>query len=119
MKNIITVTALLSAFLSLSYAIWQKRTTDNKVRDAKIQTMQQKISTQHVFMHPTEEVLKRYTRKSCISIAEQIKTNTFSDDDYGNYSRECAIVVLKSLAKNMPENVKLSDYFEGKKETDK
>ena len=77
MKNIITITALLSAFLSFAYAIWQKRTTDSKVRDAKIQTMQQKVSTQNVFIHPTEEFLKRYTRNSCIGIADQIKTNTF------------------------------------------
>ena len=117
MNKIITLAALLFAGLSLAYAIWQKRTAEGKVREAETRGMQQRISEQDVFPHPTKEFLERYTRNSCIGIADQIKTNAFSDDDYGNYSRECAIFVLNALAENMPENESLAEYFERKKES--
>ncbi|MDE6593582.1 MAG: hypothetical protein K2K57_11050 [Oscillospiraceae bacterium] len=114
MNKIITLTSLLFAALSLAYAIKQKRTLDRKVRDAEIKTMlgYRRISTQNVFMHPTEEVLKKFTRKSCLSIANQIDNNSYSDDEFGNLSRECAVVILESLAENIPENKSLADYFD-------
>lgn len=71
---------------------------------------------QESFPNPDEDSLKSFKRDSCINIAKQICTNSYSDDEYGNFSRECAVLILNSLAENMSENESLAEYFGRKKE---
>ena len=101
MNKIITLTSLLLALLSLAYAIWQKRTLDRKVREVR-----------HERIHPNNKSLEKFTRTCCINIAKQIETNSYSDDEYGDFSLECAVIVLRALAENMPDDVSLADYFD-------
>ena len=114
MNKIITLISLLTAVLSLANALSQKRKIYQKIRDTENRLMRelQKVPVKSVFLSPNKEFLKRYTKNSCKSIAQQLETNTFSDDEYGDYSRECAVVVLNALAENMPEGKTLADYFD-------
>lgn len=68
--------------------------------------------TQNIFPHPMCEDLKKLTAKSCIGIADQVETNTASNDDFGNYTREVVIVILKELANSMDSNESIAECFE-------
>ncbi len=67
---------------------------------------------QHTFPHPAEENLKSWTGESCRGIAEQIKTHSASDNDFGVLSMECAILILNKLADNMKADETLEEYFQ-------
>ncbi|MFR0737873.1 MAG: hypothetical protein ACLSHR_13530 [Oscillospiraceae bacterium] len=67
--------------------------------------------TQNIFPHPMCEDLKKLTAKSCIGIADQVETNTASNDDFGNYTREVVIVILKELANSMSPGESLDECF--------
>ncbi len=101
MNKIITFGSLLLAVSSLAYAIWQKSTLDRKIREVRLERI-----------HPNNESLEKFTRTSCINIAKQIETNSYSDDEYGDFSLECAAAVLKALAENIPDDVSLANYFD-------
>ena len=68
--------------------------------------------TQNIFPHPKRDDLKKLTAKGCICIADQVKTNTASNDDFGNYTREVVIVILKELANIMDPNESIAECFE-------
>ena len=68
--------------------------------------------TQNIFPHPKRDDLKKLTAKGCICIADQVKTNTASNDDFGNYTREVVIVILKELANSMDPNESIAECFE-------
>ncbi|MCH5199748.1 MAG: hypothetical protein J1F60_02220 [Oscillospiraceae bacterium] len=114
--KIITGIAFLTSVASLIYAMWQKKTTDDKVLTAEINTALKfrRVNEQYVFPHPTKETLKTLSGDSCSGIAYQIETNSYSDSDYGNLSRECAVFVLNELAANMKKDESLSEYFSRK-----
>ena len=40
-----------------------------------------------------------------------MKTNTASNDDFGNYTREVVIVILKELANSMSPDESLDECF--------
>lgn len=67
---------------------------------------------QNIFPHPKREDLKKLTAKGCICIADQVETNTASNDDFGNYTREVVIVILKELASSMDPCETLEQCFE-------
>lgn len=67
--------------------------------------------TQNIFPHPKRDDLKKLTAKGCICIANQVKTNTASNDDFGNYTREVVIVILKELANSMSPGESLDECF--------
>lgn len=116
MGNIITTVALTSAIISTAYAIWQKKSTQNKIFEARAEIINQlkPIREQNVFPHPCESDLKKMNKKTCVSIANQLDTNSYSSNDYGNLTRECAIMIIKELALNMNDEETLSEYFERK-----
>ncbi|MCH5192826.1 MAG: hypothetical protein J1F11_02620 [Oscillospiraceae bacterium] len=116
MKKIIFITACLSAIVSMTYAMWQKRTAENRILETEIKTMLKfrRVSKQDLFPQPTENDLQRFNGKSCKGIAYQLDNNTYSDDDYGNFSRECAALILNALAKNLPDGKSLAEYFSEK-----
>lgn len=66
---------------------------------------------QNIFPHPMCEDLKKLTAKGCTCIADQVKTNTASNDDFGNYTREVVIVILKELANSMSPGESLDECF--------
>lgn len=66
---------------------------------------------QHTFPHPVEENLKSWTGESCRGIAEQMKTHTASDNDFGVLSMECAILILNKLAESMNADETMEEYF--------
>ena len=99
---IITSVALVSAAASAAYAIWRLS----------------HIHKQYTFPHPTKEDFKEMNSKSCSGIAYQIDIHTYSHNDFGNLSRECAILILNGLAENMKDGETLSEYFERKGKED-
>ncbi len=118
---IVTSAALISAATSAAYAIWQKKHTKEKVLTAeaniiwKLSRLQKQ--KQDTFPHPTKEDFKKMNGKSCSGIAYQIEIHTYSQSDYGNLSRECAILILNALAENLKDGETLSEYF-NRKETE-
>ena len=64
-----------------------------------------------IFSKPTKESLAHMTANTCRGIAYQIQINTASDDDYGNLSRECAILILNKLAESMSDSETLADFL--------
>lgn len=117
MKNkigiIVTSAALVSAAASAAYAIWQKKHTEEKVHEAKANTIWQFrcVREQHTFPHPTEQDFKKITGKHCNGIAYQVNIDTYSDNDLGNFSREYAVLILNKLAENMTAGETISEYF--------
>lgn len=106
---IITSAALLSAVISCVYAHRIK----SKAKDEILNALQccRRVREQTVLPHPTKSDLRKVTNDGCRSIAYQIDNNTYSDDYFGNHSRECAMLILKSLAENMREGENLAEYF--------
>lgn len=113
---IVTSAALVSAVASVTYAIWQKRHTEDKVLEAEAKTIWRlrRVREQHTFPHPTEKDLEIFTGKHCNGVAYQVEKNSYSDDDLGNFSREYAIFILRKLSENMQDGETLSKYFERK-----
>ena len=97
---IITSAALMSAVISCLYA--QKVKSKAECR---------RVREQNIFPHPKKSDLERLTGKGCCCIAAHIDNNSYSDDDYGNYARECAVFILRSLADNMNDGETLAKYF--------
>ena len=58
-----------------------------------------------------DEDFDLFDSECCNSIAFQIENGTYSDTEFGDLSRECAIFILKGLAENMGEDETLSEYF--------
>lgn len=114
--KIITAAALLTSAASLIYAMWEKKTTDDKILTTELNTALKfkRVNEQNIFPHPTKETLKEISGDGCSGIAYQIETHTYSDSDYGNLSRECAVFVLNELATNMKKGESLSEYFSRK-----
>lgn len=106
---IITSAALLSAVISCLYAKTVKLKADIKVMNILLSS--RRVGEQNVFPHPTKDDLEDLTEKSCGGIAVQIEHNSYSDNDYGNYARECAAFILRSLADNMNSGETLAEYF--------
>lgn len=117
---IVTSAALLSAAASTVYAIWQKRHTEEKVLKAEADTIWRlrRVREQQTFSPPVKSDFDRMNGKSCSGIAYQIDIHTYSDSDFGNYSRECAILILNGLAENIKEGETLSEYFKRKEQED-
>lgn len=117
---IITSAALVSAAASAAYAIWQKKSTEKKVINAKADTIWRlsRIHKQYTFPHPTKEDFKGMNSKSCSGVAYQIDIHTYSHNDFGNLSREFAILILNELSENMKDGETLSEYFERKGKED-
>lgn len=113
---IVTSAALVSAVISAAYAIWQKKHTEKKVREAKAETIWRLrgVKEQHTFPHPTENDLEKFNEKYCIGLTYQLDNDTYSDNDLGNLARECAILILNGLAENMKDGETLSEYFQRK-----
>lgn len=111
--TIVTSAALAAAATSTAYAIWQKKHTDEKILEAKADTIWRlrRVGSQNSFPHPTKETLEKLTGNGCKSIAFQIGNNSYSDDDFGNLARECAVCILKELSESMRENETLAEYF--------
>jgi hypothetical protein len=68
--------------------------------------------TQNTFPHPQRGDLKRISAKGVDGIAYQIETNTASNDDFGNYTREVVILIFKELARSMDPCETLEQCFE-------
>ena len=68
-------------------------------------------SSQNAFPHPTSETLKKITSNSCRGIAHQIMTNTASTDDYGNLTREIAVLVFEMIADNMDKDENILEFI--------
>lgn len=117
---IVTSAALLSAAASTFYAIWQKRHTEEKVLKAEADTIWRlrRVREQDTFPHPSKKDFDHMNSKSCTGISYQIDIHTYSTSDYGNLSRECAILILNGLAENMKEGETLSEYFKRKEQED-
>lgn len=117
---IVTSAALVSAVASAAYALWQKSHTEEKVLEAEVNTMLRlrRVREQQTFSPPVKSDFDRMNGKSCSGIAYQIDIHTYSDSDFGNYSRECAILILNGLAENMKEGETLSEYFKRKEHED-
>lgn len=117
---IVTSAALVSAAASAAYALWQKSRTEEKVLKAKADTIWRlrRVREQHTFPHPNKNDFKHMNAKSCTGIAYQINIHTYSDSDFGNLSREYAILILSGLAENMKEDETLSKYFKRKEQED-
>lgn len=109
----ITSAALAAAATSTAYAIWQKKHTDEKILEAKADTIWRlrRVGSRNSFPHPTEGTIEKLTGNGCKSIAFQIGNNSYSDDDFGNLARECAVCILEKLAGSMRENETLAEYF--------
>lgn len=114
---IITLASLASAFISVVYAIQQKKNTEEKVLMAKADIVQQlkPVREQNTFPHPSKSDLMKANKKTCIGIAYQIDINTYSSNDFGIVTREYAVMILNELAKNMRDGETLSEYFERKR----
>lgn len=114
---IITLASLASAFISVVYAIQQKKTTEGKILMAKADIAQQlkPVREQNTFPHPSKSDLMKANKKTCIGIAYQIDINTYSSNDFGIVTREYAVMILNELAKNMRDGETLSEYFERKR----
>lgn len=117
---IVTSAALVSAAASAAYALWQKSHTEEKVLEAEVNTMLRlrRVREQQTFSHPIKSDFDRMNGKSCSGIAYQIDMHTYSDNDFGNFSRECAILILNGLAENIKEGETLSEYFKRKEQED-
>lgn len=117
---IVTSAALVSAAASAAYAIWQKKHIEDKILEVKVNTMLafKRVREQHIFPHPDKSNFEKMNGKSCADIAYQIDMHTYSDSDFGNFSRECAILVLNGIADNMKDGETLSEYFERKGKED-
>ena len=113
----ITSVSLLSALISLIYAIKQKNDTEEKVLMAQIDIAKhlKPVSEQDAFPPPSKSDLARTNKNTCIGIANQIDINTYSTNDYGNLTREYAAMILKELAQNMREGENLSEYLDRKR----
>ena len=113
---IVTSAALVSAAASAAYALWQKSHTKEKVLKAKADTIWRlrRVREQHTFPHPDKNDFRQMNAKSCTGIAYQIDIHTYSDSDFGNLSREYAILILNGLAENMKDGETLSEYFKRK-----
>ena len=104
---IVTSAALVSAAASAAYALWQKSRAEEKVLKAKADTIWRlrRVREQQTFSPPVKSDFDRMNGKSCSGIAYQIDIHTYSDSDFGNYSRECAILILNGLtAENLAES---------------
>lgn len=114
---IITLASLASAFISVVYAIHQKKNTEEKVLMAKADIAQQlkPVREQNTFPHPSKSDLMKANKKTCLGIAYQIDINTYSSNDFGIVTREYAVMILNELAKNMRDGETLSEYFERKR----
>lgn len=117
---IVTSAALVSAVASAAYAIWQKKHMEDKILEVKVNTMLafNRVREQHIFPHPDKSDFEKMNGKSCTGIAYQIDINTYSDCDFGNFSRECASFILNGLAENMKDGETLSEYFKRKRKED-
>lgn len=109
---IITLAALISAVISCLYAQRAKSKAEGEILN--ILQGCRRVREQNAFPHPTKNDLERLTGKGCSSIAAQIENNTYSDDDFGNHSRECAILILNEIVENMKDGETLSEYFSRK-----
>lgn len=116
---IVTSAALVSAVASAAYAIWQKKHTEKKLREAKAETIWRLrgVREQHTFPHPTEKDLEKFNEKYCIGLTYQLDNDTYSDNDLGNLAREYAIFIIGKLAKTLKDGETLSEYFK-RKETE-
>lgn len=117
---IVTSVALALSAASTVYAIWQKRHTEEKVMKAEADTIWRlrRIRGQHSLPHPNKKDFEQMDSKSCTGIAYQIDIHTYSVSDFGNHSRECAILILNGLAENMKDGETLSEYFKRKEQKD-
>lgn len=97
---IITSAALMTAAISCLYA--QKVKSKAECR---------RVREQKQFPHLKKSDLERLTGNGCCCIAAHIDNNSYSDNDYGNYARECAAFILRSLADNMIDGETLAGYF--------
>lgn len=113
---VITLAALTSSLVSALYAIQQKKTTEEKVHMAKADIIRQlkPVSEQDTFPHPSKSDLLKANKKTCIGVAHQIDNNTYSNNDFGNATREYAVMILNGLAENMRDGETLSEYFDRK-----
>lgn len=116
---IITSAALVSVAASAAYTIWQKKTVKEKVLNAEADTIWRlsRIYKQR-FPKPDETDFEKMNGKSCSGIAHQIDKNTYSDNDYGNLSRDYAVLILNGIAQNMKEGETLSEFLERKESED-
>ena len=108
---IVTSVSLASALICLIYAIKQKNDTEEKVLMAQVDIAKRlkPTSEQDAFPPPSKSDLMRTNKNTCIDI------NTYSTNDYGNLTREYAVMILKELAQNMRDGENLSEYLDRKR----
>ena len=114
---IVTSVSLASALICLIYAVKQKNKIEEKVLMAQVDIAKRlkPTSEQDAFPPPSKSDLMRTNKNTCIGIANQIDINTYSTNDYGNLTREYAVMILKELAQNMRDGENLSEYLDRKR----
>lgn len=111
-------TGYVKAVHGKGYCVISNENTNAEVRDETdwiniaLMLLHKYKKEQYTFPHPVEENLKSWTGESCRGIAEQIKTHTASDNDFGVLSMECAILILNKLAESMNADETLEEYFQ-------